>query len=78
MPAASHGTHRFPRVPVLGARARGNSIRSKRVSAMSRRGPRLVATALASVGLLALLAAGAAEAVLVYAARIAIGIAEHL
>lgn len=45
---------------------------------MSQRGRRIAATALVAVGFLALLAAGAAEAALVYAAQLAIGVAERI
>lgn len=45
---------------------------------MQRRGPRIAATALVAVGFLALLAAGAAEAALVYVAQLAIGVAERM
>jgi hypothetical protein len=79
VPAAPHGTTFFPRVPALGARTRGNftPIIGK-AAAMNRRGPRIVATALVAVGFLALIAAATAEAVLVYAAQLAIGVAERL
>ena len=45
---------------------------------MNRRGPRIAAAALVAIGFMALIAAAAAEAVLVYAAQIAIGVAERL
>lgn len=45
---------------------------------MQRRGRRIAATALVAVGFLAVLAAGTAEAVLVYAAQLAIGVAERI
>jgi len=45
---------------------------------MNQRGPRIVATALVGLGFLALIAAATAEAILVYAAQLAIGVAERL
>lgn len=45
---------------------------------MHRRGPRIAAAALVALAFLALVAAATAEAVLVYIAELAIGVAERL